>query len=311
MSTTAQLSENSHQGFDGIKAALCLGSMEAKSNTASGMPVCLRQNGIGSRSSGKERDAETGLDYFGARYYSGAQGRFSSPDKPLLDQHIEDPQSWNLYAYARNNPLIYIDPTGEAIELLGGDEDREEELELLRKGVGKDAASLLYINKIKDGKKTRYFVGIKGDVGDFMNLSETSHDLANLVENKNVVEFGLTSQDLSQYGGAATFEPGKIGNENVRVLVNPSQMNIANSRLSPNTVLGFAKWEGQDSRPPWEVRPVTSGVAAWHEFGHSWGYINGRTNFKLTNKEAIDWENRMREQLYGPAGPSNAPRVSH
>ena len=56
-------------------------------------------------------------------------------------------------------------------------------------------------------------MGIKGDVGDFMNLSETSHDLANLVENKNVVEFGLTSQDLCQYGGAATFEPGKIGNE--------------------------------------------------------------------------------------------------
>lgn len=45
---------------------------------------------------GKERDAETGLDYFGARYFSGAQGRFTSPDEPLLDQHPEDPQSWNL-----------------------------------------------------------------------------------------------------------------------------------------------------------------------------------------------------------------------
>jgi RHS repeat-associated protein len=35
---------------------------------------------------GKERDAETGLDYFGARYFSGAQGRFTSPDLPLIDQ---------------------------------------------------------------------------------------------------------------------------------------------------------------------------------------------------------------------------------
>jgi hypothetical protein len=77
MATATQLSENSHQGFDGIKAALCLVSMEAKSNTASGMPVCLWREGIGSHSSGKERDAETGLDYFGARYYSGAQGRFT------------------------------------------------------------------------------------------------------------------------------------------------------------------------------------------------------------------------------------------
>ena len=42
---------------------------------------------------GKERDAETGLDFFGARYYSGAQGRFSSPDVPLLDRDAltEDP----------------------------------------------------------------------------------------------------------------------------------------------------------------------------------------------------------------------------
>jgi RHS repeat-associated protein len=63
---------------------------------------------------GKERDVETGLDYFGARYYSGAQGRFASADKGS-DQHPRDPQSWNLYSYARNNPLIWIDPSGNYI----------------------------------------------------------------------------------------------------------------------------------------------------------------------------------------------------
>ena len=61
---------------------------------------------------GKERDAETGLDYFGARYFSGAQGRMTSPDAPFADQLAADPQSWNLYAYARNNPLKFVDPTG-------------------------------------------------------------------------------------------------------------------------------------------------------------------------------------------------------
>lgn len=35
------------------------------------------------RFTGKERDAESGLDYFAARYFSGAQGRFTSPDKPF------------------------------------------------------------------------------------------------------------------------------------------------------------------------------------------------------------------------------------
>lgn len=61
---------------------------------------------------GKERDAETGLHYFGARYLSGAQGRFTSPDEPLIDRNPTDPQSWNLYSYVRNNPLIFSDPTG-------------------------------------------------------------------------------------------------------------------------------------------------------------------------------------------------------
>lgn len=67
-------------------------------------------------STGKERDAETGLDYFGARYFASSQGRMTSPDAPFADQHPADPQSWNLYAYGRNNPLRFIDPSGrEAI----------------------------------------------------------------------------------------------------------------------------------------------------------------------------------------------------
>jgi len=62
---------------------------------------------------GKERDAENGLDYFGARYYSGAQGRFTSPDPVFASAaHLTDPQMWNAYAYVRNNPLRLTDPTG-------------------------------------------------------------------------------------------------------------------------------------------------------------------------------------------------------
>lgn len=74
------------------------------------MPVCWNDFGTISRSTGKERDTETGLDFFGARYFSGAQGRFTSSD-PLAGW-ADDPQSWNKYAYSRNNPLLYTDPTG-------------------------------------------------------------------------------------------------------------------------------------------------------------------------------------------------------
>jgi RHS repeat-associated protein len=61
---------------------------------------------------GKERDSESGLDYMDARYYGSTMGRFMSPDPILSSGHEEDPQTWNKYAYARNNPLRYTDPTG-------------------------------------------------------------------------------------------------------------------------------------------------------------------------------------------------------
>jgi len=61
---------------------------------------------------GKERDTESGLDNFGARFDASSFGRFISPDETLVDQQTADPQSWNLYAYARNNPTDYTDEDG-------------------------------------------------------------------------------------------------------------------------------------------------------------------------------------------------------
>jgi RHS repeat-associated protein len=59
---------------------------------------------------GKERDTESGNDYFGARYFGSSMGRFLSPDP--LGGSLANPQSLNHYAYAFNNPLKFIDPTG-------------------------------------------------------------------------------------------------------------------------------------------------------------------------------------------------------
>jgi RHS repeat-associated protein len=60
----------------------------------------------------KERDNETGLDYFNARYFASTHGRFTSPDPLLESGTAEVPQSWNRYSYVLNNPLAFIDPTG-------------------------------------------------------------------------------------------------------------------------------------------------------------------------------------------------------
>ncbi len=60
---------------------------------------------------GKERDAESGLDNFDFRYFGSSLGRFMSADDGS-DQDADNPQSWNLYSYVRNNPLKYTDPDG-------------------------------------------------------------------------------------------------------------------------------------------------------------------------------------------------------
>jgi RHS repeat-associated protein len=47
---------------------------------------------------GKERDSESGLDNFGARYLGSSLGRFMTPDEPFYDGDIHDPQKLNLYS---------------------------------------------------------------------------------------------------------------------------------------------------------------------------------------------------------------------
>jgi len=66
---------------------------------------------------GKERDTESGNDYFSARYYASSMGRFMSPDP--MGGHYENPQTLNKYAYVINNPLTMTDPTGLDIWLKG------------------------------------------------------------------------------------------------------------------------------------------------------------------------------------------------
>ncbi len=73
----------------------------------------------------KELDSESGLSYFENRHYSSSVGRFTQRDPVFRElgrtkrsaDLLSDPQQWNSYAYARNNPVMFTDPTGEAITL--------------------------------------------------------------------------------------------------------------------------------------------------------------------------------------------------
>jgi RHS repeat-associated protein len=84
------------------------------------VPSCMtRFVACASRYTGKERDQESGLDYFGARYYGSSMGRFMSPDPiNLTEERLLNPSNTlNKYAYGANNPLKYVDDDGKDITI--------------------------------------------------------------------------------------------------------------------------------------------------------------------------------------------------
>ena len=120
------LSENSRPGHQLSTVALYLGIGFINSNTATGLRVCLYDDGRRSRDTGKERDSESGLDYFGARYYGSALGRFTNPDwsktpDPIPYADLGNPQSLNLYTYVLNRPLTSFDRDGHTHQECGPD----------------------------------------------------------------------------------------------------------------------------------------------------------------------------------------------
>ncbi|MFJ5262265.1 SpvB/TcaC N-terminal domain-containing protein [Streptomyces sp. NPDC088387] len=83
------------------------------------------------RFTGKERDEETGFTYHGARYYVPWLGRWNNPDPAGLADGT------NVYVYARNRPVVLVDPSG----LEGDTPDRARKTE--RQEIADSARALL------------------------------------------------------------------------------------------------------------------------------------------------------------------------
>jgi RHS repeat-associated protein len=101
--------------FDASSKRTAVNVYDASADLAAGRRVCP----VGSAIGYSRRGDRVGLDYFGARYFSSAQGRFTSPDwsdkpQPIPYADLKDPQTLNLYSYVRNNPLSRSDPDGHA-----------------------------------------------------------------------------------------------------------------------------------------------------------------------------------------------------
>lgn len=121
LATIALRNENSRLGVPSSEAALHLGHDRSKSEIVLGIEAADSTTRARSSDTGKERDTESGNDYFGARYYASSMGRFMSPDEPFIGQHVDDPQSWNLYSYGLNNPVSNTDDDGHDVSVCTND----------------------------------------------------------------------------------------------------------------------------------------------------------------------------------------------
>jgi RHS repeat-associated protein len=109
------------------------------------------------RYTGKERDTESGLDNFGARFDASTLGRFMTPDwaaKPTTVPYANfgNPQSLNLYSYVKNNPTTFGDPDGHEVDLTGTDEDKRKEEQRIAANASKKGEAALFKTQTKNGK---------------------------------------------------------------------------------------------------------------------------------------------------------------
>jgi RHS repeat-associated protein len=251
---------------------------------------------------GKERDAETGLDYFGARYLSSAQGRWTSPDQPFADQYPENPQSWNLYNYVHNNPLIFIDTSGKKIELKGTDTERTEELNRICQMIGSGLTSSgqviinihFGVDDITENGELHHYV--KRDPNSNQNIGH----FGTMLDSSIIIEFHLSSTYYSKkyprgrlikyWGGAITIPGFESLNNNIQIYVDDLSFSYANDwgRID----------NGRSSSDRTRLHFYNDIVDA-HEFGHAYGYLLGLNKSDLTNVYALQWENWARAKYVG------------
>jgi RHS repeat-associated protein len=174
------------------------------------MYVCSPQQALFAyKFTGKERDSESGLDNFGARYDSSSLGRFMSPDPVMVSwRRMVNPQVWNAYSYAGNNPLRYVDPTGEEIVPLGVHTD--EEIKKRKNEIKQELKNKDLTKEQKDAlKKERNTLGLE---------QQGNHVVSNLLANldKTGERNGLTLKDFSLTTDTKNDFAGKVTPENMK-----------------------------------------------------------------------------------------------
>ena len=223
---------------------------------------------------GQMRDTEgPGLDFFHARYFHDAQGRFTSPDELTKDSHVTNPQSWNKYAYARNNPLRYVDPTGEKADVTV---DCNNDTKTCQVSI--QASIAVYANA--------------GANLDQAALNAAAEAIQNSIQaewtgafQENGFTYNVNTQVQVQAFGSEQAAL-KSGAGNVIALANGDAIpGRADSYVNPRSLLSAITGSGPDTGT-WNINSIAQGVAA-HEFTHLLG-VGDKLGAVLSNTNILN-----------------------
>jgi RHS repeat-associated protein len=167
---------------------------------------------VNQRFTGQERDSETNLDFFQARYFGAALGRFTSPDPENAGADVTNPQSWNGYSYVANNPLNSIDPSGACdVAIYGLTMNPGESSDVTSFSAGK-VAVFPYAG-------TNLFTGLwqvatgGGEIGAATQAIRSAISQTPAGQSVNIFAFSGGAQTLaSAWGQLSSSEQGRIGN---------------------------------------------------------------------------------------------------
>jgi RHS repeat-associated protein len=231
------------------------------------------------RFTGKERDTESGNDYFGARYYASSMGRFLSPDwaakiEPVPYAKLDNPQSLNLYSYVWNNPLSRNDPDGHEVDLGNSEKKlRDEAQKRILSNVSSKERGLFKAATDKNG--TTRLVLDKAAAANFEGKHSAGYGMLNEAINAKATAT-VTVGDYQTVGGVTTYDVRASGGGK-----------MVPRELGRDTAVLL-------SEHPDPANSAPAGIIAGHELlGHARLYMEGRPSGE---PEAQAVENKLRKE---------------
>lgn len=275
---------------------------------------------------GKERDTESGLDDFAARFYTSNYGRFLSPDDSKY-AHPADPQSFNLYGYVANNPINSVDPTGHTPEGANG------RPRYLRAEGGGGPTAMGSGGSVETEMDVSFLGALSGN--DMSGATSTPSASVTAAQEQNNEALAMTRNDQdadtssSNAGTSGSGEqktPAQVQNENADVA--SAKKYLSGSKEMREVISAFESGnfhikiihDGQDRYDPnsrtvyWDPHSAlkTTGggkqspaLGLGHEMAHATGsshdHLVGTLDSKFDNKEErrviLNYENRAAKEL--------------